>query len=376
MKKLIFPVIALIIVSCSPKESTDKRAELQEYRDLVKEYTEKINTLEREIDSSGNVNADDLRSTSVEVKTIAPEVFKSYYEAKGSVESLMDAFISPEISGQIKTIYAERGARVKKGDLLILLKTDVTQNSIDEVKTNLELASKLFEKQEQLWNKEIGSEIQYLEAKNRKESLEARLATLESQLEMAYIRAPFDGIVDDIMVKSGELASPGMRLLRLVNLEQMRITAEVSESFLTIVEKGDMVELSFSSFPGLTMKQPVHRVGTVIDPITRTFTVEVLVKNKDEKLKPNMLSSLLIEDYSDEAAFVVPSIILKQDFKGTFLFRVKENASATIAEKVYVKVGKTVQDNSKIKSGLNEGDKVIVKGYNLVTDGEAVRIIN
>lgn len=376
MKKLILPVIALIIVSCSPKESTDKSAELQEYKDLVKEYTEKINVLEREIDSSGNGTAEDRRATSVEIKTIAPEEFKSYYEAKGSVESLKDAFISPEISGQIKSIYAERGGRVKKGDLLILLKTDVTQNSIDEVKTNLDLASKLFEKQEELWNKEIGSEIQYLEAKNRKESLEARLTTLESQLEMAYIRAPFDGIVDDIMVKSGELASPGMRLLRLVNLEQMRITAEVSESFLTIVKKGDMVELSFSSFPGLTMERPVHRIGTVIDPITRTFTVEVLVQNKEEKLKPNMLSSLLIQDYSDEAAFVVPSIILKQDFKGTFLFRVKDTGSASVAEKVYVKVGKTVQDVSKIKAGLNEGDRVIVKGYNLVTDGESVRIMN
>jgi RND family efflux transporter MFP subunit len=376
MKKLIIAGIALIMVSCAPKESTDKKAELQEYKELVKEYNEKIAALEIELDSTGALNGEEIRSTSVEVKPIQTEEFTSYFEAKGSVESLKDAFISPEISGQIKSIDVDRGERVKKGAILVKLKTDVTQSSIKEVKTSLELATKIFGKQEQLWNKKIGSEIQYLEAKNAKESLEARLATLESQLEMATIRAPFDGIVDNIMVKTGELASPGMRLMRLVNIDDLRITAEISESFLTSVHVGEDVSLSFSSYPDLSIKESIHRIGTVIDPITRTFTIEVILKNRDEMLKPNMLSTLSIQDYFDKDALLVPSIILKQDFKGTFLFIVKEEGSKMFAKKVYVKTGKTVQDITKITEGIKLGDKVIIKGYNLVTDGEAVTVLN
>jgi RND family efflux transporter MFP subunit len=375
-KAIIFPVIlfSILLASCRPGP-TDKRAELEEYRRLVREYTEKIRVLESEMDSIPGENKE-IRATSVEVKMMKAEPFSSFFEAKGSVEAVMDAFISPETSGQIKSINVNRGERVKKGQLLMELNTDVTANSISEVKTSLELASKLFEKQEQLWEKEIGSEIQYLEAKNAKESLEARLATLKSQLEMAYIRAPFSGIVDDIMVKTGELASPGMRLLRLVNLEEMRISAEVSEAFLANVSLGDKVSISFSSLPELSLEAPVSRVGTVIDPITRTFPVEVLLSNKKEEIKPNMLASVMIQDYDDPDALIVPSIILKDDFNGTFLFKAVQEGNKNIARKVYVKTGKTVQDQTKIIRGIKENDLVVITGYNLISDGESLKIMN
>ncbi len=376
MKNIVLASIALLMISCAPKESEDNSEKIREYQALVKEYTEMIEILEKETASASGTDADEQRATAVEIKQVMPEQFSGYFEAKGAVEAIEDAYISPEISGQIKNVYVERGQRVKKGDLLILLKTEVTQNTISEVKTSLELADVLFKKQAQLWEKQVGSEMQYLEARNGKESLEARLATLESQLEMAYVRAPFDGIVDDIMVKTGELASPGIRLLRLVNLDRMRITAQVSESFLQNVKVGEMVELKFASLPGVAAKEPIHRIGTVIDPVTRTFALEILMKNRNEMLKPNMLSSVLIQDYSDPGALLVPSIILKQDFKGTFLFRVKEDGTHYTAEKVYVKTGKTVQEITKIQGGLQAGDKVIVKGYNLVADGEKVNVLN
>jgi RND family efflux transporter MFP subunit len=376
MKNLIFLMIVLTVGSCAPRGNEDKKAKLQEYRNQVNEYTDKIEALEKEIAATSSSENEDQRATPVRVLQVEPGEFSSYFTTTGTVEALQDAFISPEVNGQISDIAVSRGDRVKKGDLLIRLNTDVIQNNIDEVQTNLELAKKVFEKQEQLWEKKIGSEMQYLEAKNGKESLEARLATLQSQLDMSSISAPFSGIIDDIMVKTGEMASPGMQLIRLVNLDKIRITARVSESFIGVINEGDTVQLEFSSYPDLNIIKPISRVGTVIDPVTRTFLVEVLLNNPAELLKPNMLSSVRIKDYSDPEALTVPSIVLKEDFNGTFLYRLKESDSELFAEKVYVETGRTVQDNTKIAGGINAGDRVIVEGYSIVNDGEPVRVTN
>ena len=376
MKNLLIIAIALTVASCAPQGQKDLEAEISEYQQLVEEYNQKISELEQQLEQSPRQDTGDVRKVVVKVSKMAPESFSSYFESTGTVEALQDAFISPEVNGQIQSILVKRGQQVRKGTLLIRLKTEVTQSNIDEVKTSLELASKVFEKQKQLWEQEIGSEIQYLEAKNNKESLEARLGTLESQLEMASIRAPFTGVVDDIMVKTGELASPGMRLLRLVNLDEIRITANVSESFLGKVSEGEMATLRFASLPEIQLERPIHRTGMIIDPVTRTFTVEVLVDNENHLLKPNMLSSLKIQDFSTDDALLVPSIILKEDFNGTFLFRINDTSEPLTAEKVYVKTGKTVQDVSRIVEGIQAGDRVIVAGYNLVSDGAPVRIID
>jgi membrane fusion protein, multidrug efflux system len=375
MKNIIIFSMILLATSCGSQKSEDKQAELQKYRELAQEYSKKIETLEKEITSS-TVEAKKDQLKPVRTLHVLPTEFSSFFTATGTVEAVEDVFISPEVSGQISAIPVKRGDHVKKGDLLIRLNTDIIQRNIEEIRTSLELAKKVFEKQEQLWEKNIGSELQYLEAKNGKESLEARLATLQSQLDLSYIRAPFDGIIDDIMVKTGEMASPGMRLSRLVNLSEMRIIARISESFLSSIKKGDSVELGFPSYPELTIQSSIARIGTVIDPVTRTFPVEVFVGNPGYLLKPNMISSVRIREYSDPGALTVPSIILKQDFNGTFLFRVKSNGATEVAEKVYVQTGRTVQDITKISEGINEGDRVIIAGYNIVGDGEAVSVIN
>src|SRR6056297_3199305 len=196
MKNLLIIAIAFTVVSCAPQGQKDLEAEISEYQQLVEEYNQKISELEQQLKQSPSQDTGEVRKVVVKVNKIAPESFSSYFETTGTVEALQDAFISPEVNGQIQSILVKRGQQVRKGTLLIRLKTEVTQSNIDEVKTSLELASKVFEKQKQLWEQEIGSEIQYLEAKNNKESLEARLGTLESQLEMASIRAPFTGVVD------------------------------------------------------------------------------------------------------------------------------------------------------------------------------------
>lgn len=375
MKQIAVIVSLFLLVACGRGGSDSKEAELDSYRNKVKEYNQKIAELEAEL---GDENKAQGSATilPVEFKRMIPEKFSRYFEVSGTMEALEEAFISPEINGQIQEIKVHRGARVKQGDLLIRLSTNVTEKSIEELKTSLQLAQRIYSKQQELWEQNVGSEIQYLEAKNNMESLQARLATLEEQLEMAYIRAPFDGIIEDIMVKVGELASPGVPMVHLLNLKTMRVSAEVSEAYLNSIRKGDLVALRFPNYPDQLIEAPVTRLGEVIDSQTRTFSLEVELKNPEEKFKPNMLTSVRIWDFTENNALVVPSHILRQDFKGTFLFRISEGKEYSKAQKVYVKPGITVQDQTMITEGLLPDDLVITKGYNLVAEGTSVRLMN
>jgi membrane fusion protein (multidrug efflux system) len=374
MKQIAVIISFSLLVACSPGGTDEKKAELDSYRQKVEEYNQKIAELEAELESE-QADPEALELLPVEIKEMSPEFFARYFEVTGVMEALNDAYISPEINGQIQSIAVERGARVRKGDLILKLNTDVTEKTMEEVKTSLELAQRVFTKQEELWKQNIGSELQYLEAKNGMESLEARLATLQQQLQMAHVTAPFSGIIDDIMVKEGELASPGIPLVHLVNLSNMRVSANVSESYLSSISQGDQVELRFPAYPGMLIKAGVTRLGKVIDPQTRTFTLEVEMKNPGEKLKPNMLTSVRIQDYRNEQAMVVPSFILRQDFNGTFLFKVVEENGVSRAKKSYVKRGITVQDQTQITEGLSSGDVVVTKGFNLVSDGTPLSIV-
>jgi membrane fusion protein (multidrug efflux system) len=375
MKQIAVIISLSLLVACGPEGSSAKKAELDSYRQKVEEYNQKIADLEAELENQ-NDDSEAVALLPVEIKEMTPEFFARYFEVTGVIEALKDAYISPEINGQIQKVSVQRGSRVKKGDLILKLNSDVIEKSVDEIETSLELAKRIFSKQEELWEQNIGSELQYLEAKNAMQSLQARLATLEKQMEMAHVSAPFSGIIDDIMVKEGELASPGNPLVHLVNLSNMRVSANISEAYLSSLSKGDLVELRFPAYPEDLLKAGVTRLGEVIDPQTRTFTLEVELKNPREKLKPNMLTSVRIQDYKNNSSLVVPSNILRQDFNGTFLFRISDENGSSKAQKVYVKRGITVQDQTMITEGISAGDLVITKGFNLVSEGTPVRIIN
>jgi membrane fusion protein, multidrug efflux system len=313
--------------------------------------------------------------TLVTIKPMAYETFEHFFSANGMVEAVHDAFISSETSGQIKTIHVTEGQRVKKGQLLVSLNSEITESAIAEVKTGLELARTVYKKRKGLWDKNIGSEIQYLEAKTNKESLENKLKTLEAQLDMAMIKAPISGIVDQIFKKEGELSIPGVQLIRLVNLDKVYVNADVSETYLAKIKQGDMVEVSFPSYPGLIVETAIHRIGQVVKTRNRTFLVQVLLDNKDEKLKPNMVSVIKMKDFSADSALVVPSIIIKNDLKGPYLYVTeKQEDGKLVARKVYVTPGMSEGSHTMITRGLAPGQQVIIKGYNLVKNGMEVEV--
>jgi RND family efflux transporter MFP subunit len=327
-----------------------------------------------ESESTGEINnpSNDQqinKGVTVEVIKLIPVKFQHFIQINGSIKAENEAIVSTEIMGQVQNIYVTEGQTVKKGQLLVSLNASVTESSIREVQTSLELATKTYEKQEELWKENIGTELQYLQAKNNKETLESRLETLQARLEMAKPRAPFNGMVDEIYMKIGELASPGGRVLHIVNLNNMKVFGDVSESYLLDIHAGDQTELSFPVYPDYTRKAKIHRTGEVINEKSRTFRIEIKLSNEEKKLKPNLITKIRLNDFTDESALVVPSYVIKQDFTGWFLYVAKKNGDNYVAKKIYIKPGRSFNNQTMILDGLNENDKVIVVGYNLVSGG-------
>ena len=298
--------------------------------------------------------------------------FNHYIEVSGTAEAVREAYISPEIGGQIREIYVQEGDYVERGKVLAKLNTEMTESSIADLQASLDLAVVVYEKQKRLWDQGIGSEIQYLNAKNTKESLEQKMVTLKAQLEMAILKSPVNGIVDEIFQKRGELASPGMRMMQVVNLDELFINADVSETYLSQINEGDMVSLEFPVYPDMKIDAPVFRKGNVINPGNRTFTIQMKLKNPDKSLKPNILSVIHINDFSSDSAMVIPSVLIKQDITGSYIYTIEDNAGNMVAKKVYVTTGQTYEDKTMVLTGIYPGQKIIDQGYNMVSDGSEV----
>ena len=367
MKKIsiIIIITAIVFGSCGKQDSPEK------IQNKIFEYKEKIAELQKQLDTIGNTTSGDL--IPVRVKSLKKEKVTHHIKATAYIQAKVQAFVSPEMNGQIKHFYVKEGQFVKKGQTLFVLNSSVIRSSIEEVKTGLELATTLYNKQKELRDKKIGKELDYLQAKNRKESLEAKLKTLNAQLNMTVVKAPVSGIVDEIYLKEGEMAAPGRQVINLVNLHKMEADADVSEKYLPYIHSGDSAILTFPAYPDLEIKTKISRTGNVINPINRTFKVEIDFINRDNKIKPNMIAQVSLADYSGED-LIIPSILVKKDTKGDYVFLVNNKNGNDIAEKVYVKTSYLIGDKIVIEEGLKEGDRLITEGYNLVSNNQKVTI--
>jgi membrane fusion protein, multidrug efflux system len=374
----IFLTGSVFFSSCSqekPDEADAIRTQISEYNAQILELSQKVSTLEKELELMGEKPQNRVR-TPVGVTEMLAQPFDHYFRVNANVEAIREATISPETNGQIKQIMVSKGQMVTRGQVLARLNTSVIENNISEIKTSLQLAQTVYNRQKRLWEQEIGSEIQYLEAKNNYESLQTRLKAMESQFEMAVMRAPFEGVVDEIFVKEGELAMPGIRVMQIINLNQLYINADVSENFLPMINPNDRVILRFPAFPDYEQYVPIHRVGNVINPENRTFRLQLRIDNPGERFKPNMIASMGILSYSADEALVVPSILIKQDIQGHFVYVAqKNNGDDLVAKKVYVERGLDGEGRTMIKDGLEPGDLLINQGHNQVTDGTLIEII-
>ncbi len=372
MKKtfLFAIIIAGLLVSCSPKTKTDAeiKDEIFAYNEQISDIKTKIAELESQIKSDSVA----FKTLKVKILQIVSQPFEHHFEATGNIEAVEEAFISPEMSGQIKNIYVKEGQSVTKGKTLVALNSEVLRNNLASLEPNLALARTMYEKQKELWEQNIGSEVQYLQAKTQKESLETNVNTIKSQIRMTTINAPFSGIVDQIFQKEGEFGTPGMRIIQMVSLDYMYATAEISEIYLPTVNNGDSVKITFPSYPEMKINSVIYQKGNVIDPNNRTFEIKIKFKNIGNKIKPNLLAVLMLSDYYSEKEISVPTLVINQDIKGSFIYIGVDKGNKKVAEKRYVETGLSNGYNTIIKSGLHESEKVIVEGYHLVKDGTVI----
>jgi len=376
MNKIILILFVFISLSACNNQSNDPeeiKKEIEAYNVEIMEIESKIHDLEKILSDSNKTLT--KGSILVGIQDIDFTEFTHYLDVTGNVETQLEAYISPELNGLIEKLSVKEGDYVKTGQTLATIDTEIIRNSIKELNTQLALAITIYNKQKELWDENIGSEIQYLQAKSNKEALENKLESLNTQLKMATIKAPFDAFVETVYQKAGEMGSPSRQLIHLVNLQDLNITANLSEAYLPNVHKGDTALIEFSTFPDIIIREPISVIGSVINPNNRTIKIQVAIKNKNKVLIPNIIANLKLIDQHFNETIVVPSIVVKNDAHGNnYVYIVGEKEDELFAKKTFVKTGKSYGNNTMIIEGLEKDNQLIIQGYNLVKNGSTIRI--
>jgi len=335
---------------------------------------DKIKELEEEIKKEDpTFEAISVNSTLVSILTVEKRAFKHQFEVRGAVASRKNIMVSAEVSGVVNSIKIREGQSVKKGQTMMVLDSESIRRNIDELNTQLEIAQIMFDRRSRLWEQSVGSEIQYLEAKNRKESVERRLASVRTQLAKSNVRAPFSGTIDKVSIKEGEFVMTGVPLIRVVSLASLYIHADVSERFIGKLKKGDKVNVFFPTSEK-RIESKIVAVSDVIDVDNRTFKVEVYLSNTDFPTKPNMVVILKMTDYKNPKAMVLPTKIIQRDDVGTFIYVVKDSNGKKVAEKLHVKTGVSFNSETEIHEGIDEGIVIVNDGFRDLTNGTVIEI--
>jgi RND family efflux transporter MFP subunit len=368
----------LVLASCGEQgdELSQKKSQLQEYKQEIKDLEAKVAELESEVASMDpDFASTEKNATLVTTIPVTNETFKHFVEVRGSVTSRRNVTVSAEAPAMVTQVVVDEGEEVRKGQVLVRQDAETLMRNIDEIKTSLELAETRFRRQTNLWDQNIGTEFQYLESKNAKESLDRRLASLQSQLNSYIIRAPFNGTIDEVFIKEGEMAQPGVPLLRLVSLSDMYIETDVSEAYLGEFEKGDSVEVSFPSL-NKTINTVISAVGKVINENNRTYTVEVKLPGNEDFLRPNLMAVVKLKDFEQDDALIVPTNLILNDKKGDFIYVAVNNpdGEGLIAEKKHIQRGKTYNNMTMVESGLSGNEKVVDEGFRDVAEGVNLRV--
>lgn len=370
MKKIIlYSALVAFLVSCSA--SADKKTELAKLKAQRDELDKKIEQLELKVDPAGT--ADAAKFASVKVSSVEPCVFNHYIQVQGTVDGDQNIAVSPQMAGIVTAVYVKEGTPVKKGDVMADLDDRVMKQSLQEVNTQLELATSIFKKQSALWNQKIGSEVQYLQAKTNKESLEQKVNTIKEQLKLAKVVSPIDGTVESVPLRVGQMASPGMptSTIRVINMKVAKITADVSETYATSIKNGDQALVSFPDL-GKEYATKLNFTSRFIDPNDRTFKVECKVSSNEFELRANMVAYLRIKDYSNDKAFCLPINYIQTNQNGKFVFVAVQSGKSWVANRRTIKTGKDYNGNIEVLDGLSAGDKIITAGYQSLIEGEKV----
>ena len=370
----LLSVLTIYLVSCGASSVEDKQSELESLKAEARELEAKIAALEKELYETGMAAETTSSEILVAALTVAPANFIHEVEVRGAVQSRKNVLVSAETMGRVERINVSEGQKVSAGTPLVTLDADILRNNISEVETSLELAEAVFVRQKNLWDQNIGTEIQFLQAKNNRDALEKRLATLKTQLKQYQVQSPFAGVVDDVIVKVGEMAQPGVPLIRVVNPDEMYIKADVSEAFLGKFNQGDVARIYFP-VQDKSFEATIASVSKVINEQNRTFTIEVaLPSTRDAYFQPNQVAVLQLTDYQNESALVVPTKLIQTDADGKFVYVATQENGKNVAMKKRIKTGLSFNSKTEIVEGLASGDKIIEKGYRDVNEGSEIKL--
>ncbi len=375
MKYRIYLVLwgmGLIFVACGPRSEEAQLARLEGQRDAL---TEEIEMLKQEIAQKASPGVKHEKLMNVNISQVEKGRFQHFIKVQGTVESDNNVLIAPQSSGVVKKIHVNAGNKVTKGKLLAELDGSILESSIAEVENGLELAETIFERQQRLWEKNIGSEIEFLQARNNKVGLEKRLATLKEQYKMTKIFTPLSGTVDEILIKEGEMAVAGMGAVRVVQLSNLKIKVDLSEVYISRININDLVHVKIPATGG-EFDLRIDAVSQVIDPQNRTFQIEMKIPESEVGIKPNMLSVLTINDYTNDEALIVPLNIVQETGQEQFIFVAEQINGDWNARRRSVKTGNSYADRAEISSGLQEGEYVVTFGYQNLADGQKLAVVS
>ena len=389
MKKILYTTtLALLLLACGSEQGQSvqdliTKGDLEAIRAKKNEISAQQKTLALDVIQLDSVIAildDTEKLPLVTTITAQPQNFVHYLELQGSVKTKQNVLIYPEMPGTLHRVYVKEGQRVSKGQILATIDDGGLGSQLEQLKTQAELAKTTFERQKRLWEQKIGSEIQYLQAKTNFEAAENAVKQVQSQHRKSTIRAPFSGIIDDVIKDQGTVVAPGQssEVFRIVNLSNMYIQVDVPETYLSEITKGKEAKVYFPVL-GDTIITKIRETGNFINPSNRSFSVEIPVPNKSGNIKPNLTAKVRLNDYSSENAILIPQSIISENAQGeqyAYVISDPDTDSQAVVTRSIISTGKTQSGYVEILSGITSGQQLIKEGARSVKDGQKVKILN
>jgi len=357
-----------------PDDLVGKKALVKEKRVALKALQADITLLKEEIMEMDTTQQKESRRA-VKIDTIKAENVSRFVEIQSVVEADDAVMASSETGGRITNMAVREGQNVRKGQLIATVDMESVNKQISELQTALTLAEDVFQRQSKLWEQNIGSEIQYLQAKNNKERIEKSMETAAFQMTKANVYAPISGVVDMSMKEAGEVAGPGEPIVKIMNTYKVKVIADVPERYLPVVKRGQTVEIHFPALnEDRTLK--ISSVGRSINPANRTFEAEAELLNKQGIFKPNLMAIMKLKDFEAKDAVAIPLVLVQQEVSGKDYVYIKgDGPDGAYAKKVYVTTGERSEGNIIIAEGLKIGDQIIVEGGRGLADNELIELM-
>ncbi len=384
-----FPILALItvLISCggNQNDSVDSliaNGNLEAIRSKKASLTEEMKAISDQVqalDSVISILDADTKLPLVNTFKVVQQHFDHFLELQGDVATKQNVLIYPEMAGTLESVYVTEGDRVVKGQLLGRIDDGGIASQLEQLKAQAALAETTYERQKRLWEQNIGSEIQYLQAKTSYEASKNSVEQVERQLSKSALRAPFSGIIDDVIKDQGTVVSPGpgSEIFRIVNLSKMYITVDVPETYVGSIDDGSKARVYFPVL-GDSVQTKVRQAGNYINPNNRSFSVEIPVPNDKGRIKPNLSARVMINDYSNPEALLIPQSVISENAEGEQYVFIAEDPTEDMkgtARKRVVTTGKTQGRFVEILSGLQAGELIIQEGARSVKDNQYVQII-